>query len=343
MRWPWESRQSSYTDALVAAITANAGGQATAFPTATAALETAAGFVGRAFASAEVTAIPAVRAVLTPPVLAMIGRALITRGEIVFYIDVRDGQITLTPAETHDVSGTPAAQDWRYQVTVGGPSGTKTYNRVPVSGVVHLTYGSEPDRPWRGVGPLQAAQLAGRLSAETTAALAAEATTPRGNLVPIPVDGADPTVAQLKGDLASRSFAMHLLEGGDWGARGEGRADWVPRRLGANPPEELVTLQQNAHDQVLGACGLSPALFDVRAAGTSIREAYRQALHSTVAPLGSLVAAELTAKLETDVALGWAELRAADIAGRARAYQSLTNAGMEPERAAQLAGLDRPA
>ena len=41
---------------LVAAITANAGGQTTAFPTATAAMEAAAGFTGRAFAAAEITA-----------------------------------------------------------------------------------------------------------------------------------------------------------------------------------------------------------------------------------------------------------------------------------------------
>ena len=50
--WPFtggksETRaDSSYTDALVAAITANARGQNAAFPTATAALEACAGFVG---------------------------------------------------------------------------------------------------------------------------------------------------------------------------------------------------------------------------------------------------------------------------------------------------------
>ena len=53
MRWPWESKiehraDSSYTDALIAAITANAKGQTTAFPTAVGALEAASGLVGRA-------------------------------------------------------------------------------------------------------------------------------------------------------------------------------------------------------------------------------------------------------------------------------------------------------
>ena len=49
-----EKRDSSYTDALVAAITLGASGKASAFPTATAALEACVGFVGRAFAGAAV-------------------------------------------------------------------------------------------------------------------------------------------------------------------------------------------------------------------------------------------------------------------------------------------------
>ena len=60
MRWPWQAWEkradSSYTDALVAAITANASGETTAFPTATAALEACAGLVGRAFATAKIEA-----------------------------------------------------------------------------------------------------------------------------------------------------------------------------------------------------------------------------------------------------------------------------------------------
>ena len=59
MKWPWSKPEnraasSSYTDALIAAIVSGSGGSASGVPTATAALEAAAGFVGRAFASAEV-------------------------------------------------------------------------------------------------------------------------------------------------------------------------------------------------------------------------------------------------------------------------------------------------
>ena len=57
MRWPWQRREtradSSYTDALVQVLLAQATGETTAFPGATAALEACAGLVGRAFASAR--------------------------------------------------------------------------------------------------------------------------------------------------------------------------------------------------------------------------------------------------------------------------------------------------
>ena len=57
--WPFgnklETRQdSSYTDTLVAALVARVRGQTLALPTATAALESCAGVVGRGFMACEV-------------------------------------------------------------------------------------------------------------------------------------------------------------------------------------------------------------------------------------------------------------------------------------------------
>ena len=57
MRWPFrrsEKRESNYTDALTAHLTALAGGSSGALPTAVGALEAAAGVVARAFAAADV-------------------------------------------------------------------------------------------------------------------------------------------------------------------------------------------------------------------------------------------------------------------------------------------------
>ena len=98
---------SSYTDALIASITANAGGRSTAFPTATAALEACRRSGGRAFASAEVGGGALARAVLDAPLLAMIGRALMRRGEIVLLIRADLDGVRLLPCQSHDIDGGP--------------------------------------------------------------------------------------------------------------------------------------------------------------------------------------------------------------------------------------------
>ena len=346
MRWPWSKREtradSSYTDALVASITANAGGQSTAFPTATAALESCAGFVGRSFAAAEIEAPDMLRDVLDPSCMSMIGRSLIRRGEIVFLIRVDRGMVKLLPAESHDIDGGPDPASWEYRVTIGGPERTHTYSHQPAETVLHLTYGRDPERPWRGYGPLQVAQLAGRLSAETSAALADESSGPRGSFLALPVDGKDNTLSSMKGDIRTARGAMLAVEGGDWDNPGDGRATrYEQQRFGAQVPDALVTLQAQASQEVMAACGISVALFDT-ADGSSKRESYRQALHSTVAPLGKLVQAELSRKLEADITITWAELRAADIAGRARAFQSLVGAGLSLDAAAAASGILTP-
>ena len=74
-------------------------------------------------------------------------------------------------------------------------------------------------------------------------------------------------------------------------------------------------------------------------AASSLRESWRLALFGVVSPLAVKVEAELTAKLETDVTLGFSEMKASDVQGRARAFQSMVGGGMEVERAVALSGL----
>ena len=352
MRLPWtitnrariedlEHRaDSSYTDALVASLTAHATGQAQT-PYATAALEACAGLVGRAFTSAEVNAPGMVQAALTPSCLGLIGRALMRRGEIVLAIDT-EGGLMLHPASSHDIDGGYMPGDWRYRLSMAGPSRITTRRRVPAAGVVHCMYARDPERPWRGYGPLQVALLAGRLSAETVNALADEAGGSVGHLLPIPVDGADPTVAALKRDIKTLRGKTALVEAGDWGNTGNGTKGegWNTKRLGPEPPAPLIDQAKHASAEVFAACGIAPAVFTDAAQGTAGREAWRQCLHGLIAPLGRIVAAELSEKLERPVSFTWDELRASDIASRARAYASMVSAKMDADRAARLAGLE---
>ena len=343
LRWPWstdndlERRDSSYTDALVSAITANAGGQTTAFPTATAALEACAGLVGRSFAAAEVSGPDRSIEALTPGLLNMIGRTLIRKGEIVLYIEIADGMIQLAPASDHDVGGGNDPSTWTYRVNLAGPERQRTFKNVMAGQVVHLQYAADNVSPWRGVGPLQVAQLAGRLSAETVAALADESSGPRGSLLPVP---SNDDTTDLEADLKKLKGSLALTEGGDWGgAPGGGEARWQKLRIGSDPPEALVNLHENATAEVYAACGINPAVFR-DSQGTAGREAWRQVLFGLVAPLGRIITQEISLKLDApDLSLSWQELRASDISGRARAFQSLVGGGMDVEKAAQVSGV----
>ena len=341
--WPWgrtERRESGYTSTLVQMAIDRAKGTSGASAGATAALEACSGAVARAFAAADVTGGGAfAQAALTPDCLAYLGRTIIRRGEAVLSIDA--GAMRLRPSSSWDVQGDVDESSWTYRLDLSAPSSVVTRS-VPGDGVVHVRYAFDPERPWCGIGPLQAAALAGRLSANTARALADEAGTTTGFVLPLPVDGEDPTVAPLKQDLRVSDGRLHLVEstrtmhvGGPGSAP---RDDWKASRLGPNPPAGEVQLLGEAFREVAAAVGVPPSLF-TDSDGTGQRESYRRFLHATIVPLSRVVAAELSAKLDGEVTLSFDRLFAGDLSGRARAFQSLVGGGMDPGRAAGLAGL----
>ena len=269
----------------------------------------------------------------------MIGRSLIRRGEVLFLLDTSSGNLRLLPAETHDVSGGPDPSTWEYRLTLGGPSRIVTHDYVGADSVLHFRYASDAARPWRGNSPVEVAALAGKLSAETMRALADESSGPIGRLLGIPVDGDDATVSGLKANIANARGKVALLESGDWGnAGGDTKVSLKAERFGAEPPQSLVNLADLASKEIYAACGFNAALWGGSQAA-SVREAWRLALFGVLSPLGRLVESEMKDKLDDEVSLSWGELRASDLSGRARAFQSMVGAGMEVERAAGLAGL----
>ena len=208
---------------------------------------------------------------------------------------------------------------------------------MPSQKVLHFRYAADP--PWRGNSPLAVANLAGKLSAETVNALANEAGGPVGRLLGIPVDGGDATVAALKADIRDARGRTALIETGDWGNAGDSKVDLQTQRFGAEPPASLVQLVTIASQEVYSACGLNQALWGGAGGAGAAREAWRLCLFGVLAPLGRLVESELQAKLEDTVNIGWSDLRASDLSGRARAMQSMVNGGMSVNDAVSVAGL----
>ena len=350
MKWPWtkpeqRAETSSYTDEIVRAITSRVNGVAIRKPEATAALEACAGVIGRAFAMAEIDAPPWAKEALSPSCLLLIGRSLIKAGEVLFKIDMTPNAVLrLYPVADHNVFGSHDPQQWTYRVSLQGPSLISSAEQITSQSVLHFMYSTTASVPWRGQGPVQNAAAAGRLSIETATALADELSGPRGFVLPMPgVDGDDTTIDGLKSDIKTLSGQVATVESMSSGwnegdKRTSPQGDWEVKRIGARPPEALIQLQSVATMEILSACGLSAALFDAKAAAAS-REAWRQLLFGVVAPLGQLVSEELSRKLETPISLGWQELRAADIQGRARSFKSLIDAGMSAADASAHTGL----
>ena len=84
---------------------------------------------------------------------------MIRRGEILFAIDVFDGELYLRPVSSHDIQGDYAR--WDYRLNLAGPSEQITRDRVPSEGVCHVMYANDPETPWRGVSPLGVAPARG--------------------------------------------------------------------------------------------------------------------------------------------------------------------------------------
>ena len=356
MRWPWstgpEKRSqavSGYHDLLLQAALRAAHGTAGASASATAAAEAAAGLLGRAFASATVEPSTVVSRCLSPNCLNMAGRALVRRGEIVFLIRSTATGWILTPAETVQVFGRDDPKTWVYVLSLAGPSNSRTV-RVGSDRVIHWRWGTDPAQPWRGISPLAAASESSRLLAEVTSHLADEATGPRGSLIPLGVDPGDDDdestspvaklqkmIGALRGSAALVESTRNMAEGLPMGSP---TRDWQPSRLGANPPEALVNLSDRATLAVLAACGIPPELMSGEGQGTAAREAFRRFLHATVTPLLDAMAAEAAHKLAAPgLAFDTTGLHAADVQGRARAFQSLVGGGMDVSEAAALSGL----
>ena len=350
MRWPWQKREArdsggDFSDAVLRLIESQAAGTA-ADASSTAAVEAASGALSRAFAAAEVVGPAWVQEAVSPAFLGQVGRDLIRSGDSLHVIRMIGGRLRLIPASSWHWEGTHDPTTWRVRATCYGPSTSTTWV-LPAASVVFTRWGSTPGQTYVGTGPLSWAHQTARLQAETERSLADESAGPLAQLLAIPQDGGDggtdDPLAALKGDIRTARGRALLVEttsaGWDTGRASAPQRDWRAARLGPQPPEALARVRSDAFASVLAATGTPAALFDAAADGTSRREAQRQYLHGTVRPLGKLLAAELSAKLEVPISLNFNQLYMHDLAGRAQAFQKLVAGGVPVREALETSGL----
>ena len=344
-----ERRSEGYTGLLTAALEAQAAGPIETAPLATAALEIAAGLYGRGLAAAVVRRAPDVVAeALAPPVLALMARNLLRRGESIHRIIVAEGRVRLAPVGFATLTGGVDERTWRYQVSEYGPSTTTTVN-VASAGMVHARYAVDASRPWLGSPPWAWAAATSKAIAALENLVASESAAAFGSLLQVPetpqvdVDGDVRPLDRFRADLAGAKGRTLVMEAAEqWqgeqsmtGART--KLDLV--RFGLERAM-VVPWRTDTGRDVLSACGVPPGLFEASGDGTGQREGYRRFLHSGLRPLARIVESELRVKLEApDLTLDLSELGAADVAGRARSFKALVEAGVDPGDAARETGI----
>ena len=352
MRWPWakkEIRQSdgAFADAVLRAIEAEAAGTA-ADNAGTAAVEAAAGALSRAFSGATVEGPEWAVSAVTGDVLALMGRDLVRRGEVLHAIRMQGGMVRLIPCSSWHWEGGHDPSTWTVRATAYGPSTSTTW-KLPRSSVVFVRWGGDAGSPYLGKGPLSYASTTAKMGAMTERSLADEASGPIAQLLAIPAvpgDGeTDDPLAKLKADVTRARGRAAFVEttAGGWGegAGSTPRRDWQASRLGPNPPAALVEARRDAFAATLAACGSSVALFD-DADGTSKREALRQWHMTTVRPIARLIEEELSQKLGATIKLSF-DPYALDMVSRAQVIQKLTMAGVALPVALAAVGMEESA
>ena len=169
-----------------------------------------------------------------PLTLAAIGRRLLMRGQFVAELQVRAGVVHLVEAQQWDVTGGSSPDSWQWELTFDGPS-RQDRRTLGASRVLNLVYATDPNRPWSGTGPINAAGITQGLLTHSETRLAQEANAAAGNIVPIP-DTAQ--AGTLQDDLRRADGRLLLVDStADWGDGAENRpgGDWQPRRLGQQP------------------------------------------------------------------------------------------------------------
>ena len=337
------STAQGYTAGITAAFIAGAEGGVQGTPLATAALEAAAGLYSACFAAASLDPdIPA----LTASVRSLIARNLIRRGEDHHRIYVRGGRLVLEPIGFAYAHGNgPDPMEWTYNATLYGPTDSR-HEWIPAASLMHCRYSVDASRPWLGVPPWSWASSAGRLAGLTEERLGDDANGGVARVVPLPSSmtgaGDADKLTSLKSDMSTARgkafFLPTVMDGGGEGRVASPSRDWVQSRIGPNPPETMISLRSDASMAVLSACGV-PASLVTDADGTSQRESWRRFAMGPLAGMAAMVEEEIARKLDVSARFDFSCLWAADMAGRASSFKAMVAGGMDPAKAAALAGL----
>ena len=317
-----------YTDmAIAASVAAALDGTAVI-----GAIESAAGIIGRALATASVNGADA--GYFDAETLLAIGRALVVAGEYAALIVPGKPLVQLFDFDIVPGALGPTDPDYQLRYSVEGGAAAQTDKAILVRYSMTQT--------GRGAGVLQNARQLYKIAAHTERVLAEELSGIVGAVMPLPnmaddkADALKATVKTLKGKTA---FVETTLQGGA-AARGVGlpqpKQDYEQIRIGPAPRKEWLDAFEMIERMIYRALGI-PLTMTGNLQQALTREALRQFHTLAVEPLARLIEAA-AARRGLSVDLSFEPAARFDIAGRARAWGVLVSNGYDDELASEIVG-----
>lgn len=279
---------------------------------------------------------------LTPEVLASMGRQLATEGNSVWHITPM-GLVPVSEYSLTTVDGKPKG----YRLTIPDIRGSSQITAL-AGEVLHIRIGTDVRAPWQGIAPLQRAQIsAGLLNATEVALAEVFRDAPIGSKVlgmPETSAGAN---SKLAASFRGKRGRVLVRDSSTVYAGAQGQPDdWRPADLTPNLRDSMALESlKTARDAILHVYGVLPALVNDQAAGPVVREAQRHLATWTLAPIANLIKHELKAKTGEEANLDvFVGLGAFDVGGAARAMSTIISAlaeakaaGLEPGQVAEAA------
>lgn len=345
--WPWS--EGGYTAGTIELLQASAMSQHK--KDLLGCVEAASGFWARGMCSAVVGGQESAVDAVTPGWLYRTGRELLLNGESVSYIEVVGGSITLSPVSGYAIRGHSRHENqWTYELQLPAPDGTVTV-KPGSTDVVHVRLNASSMTPWRGVSPLSG--IGTELGLALDSFLIEESRQVVQQIAVTHSMFARDRLSLQKHEADQQYQGRQNLRGKPGAVdsmfpdaqfdfqQSPGVEELKRVKFGPEVSPAWIALRRDVESTVANAAGIPPGLMAVSGAGTANREDIRRLFAVTLQPISILIRDELRRKLEDDtlvVDVG-AHAREADLASRARGFQSLVGGGMSVAEAVALSGL----
>ena len=313
---------------------------------------------------------------ISPQMLGLMGREIMTFGESVFKIyRMMYGapKVSFVPACTYDVWGNAMPSTWRYNLEVSTPDGRddetnqprrqrERYDGVASNDVLHTMYACQSSTPWIGVGPLLLTRKTYQALEKLESMLLAEVSSPSGTIIPVekqhPVSIAGGTIVEysdyVKQKLEENSGGLSVLERPTVDIH-SGTDKSLPTNLlqqiryGFEAREDTTEYREHLTRNIAEALGLPASIVAADTGSRAVRDGMRQFSDMTIQPKFKSVASEMSRKLKAEVTM-YVD-KSFDSGTTARALGTLTRSMgndmngnplpgvMSPQDAARICGL----